>query len=108
VQTIFLEPGERYTRSEALQSIESARAELARLRALDEDARWGTVSLPSEERERLRQYLAGRSEISAGDQLVLRHLRGKARERQRYALGIPLLVLGAMGLWAIKSRAARV
>jgi zinc/manganese transport system permease protein len=108
VQTIFLEAGERYTRSEALQSIESARAELARLRALDEDARWGTVSLPPEERERLRQYLAGRSEISAGDQLVLRHLRGKARERQRYALGIPLLVLGAMGLWALKSRAARV
>jgi zinc/manganese transport system permease protein len=108
VQTIFLEPGERYTRSEALQSIERARAELARLRALDEDARWGSVTLPSEERERLRQYLAGRSEISAGDQLVLRHLRAKARERQRYALGIPLLVLGAMGLWALKSSAARV
>jgi zinc/manganese transport system permease protein len=108
VQTVFLEPGERDTRSEALQSIASARAELARLRARDEDARWGTVKLPSEERERLRQYLAGRSEISAGDELVLRHLRGKARERQRYALGIPLLVLGALGLRALKSSATRV
>ncbi len=115
VQTAFLEPGERYTRSEARQSIESARVELARLRALDEDARWGSVSLPPAERERLRQYLAGRSEISAGDQLVLRHLRAKARERQRYALGIPLLVLGAMGLWSlrdarrcVKSSATRV
>jgi len=115
VQTAFLEPGERYTRSEALQSMESARAELARLRALDEDARWGSVSLPPEERERLRQYLAGRSEISAGDQLVLRHLRAKARERQRYALGIPLLVLGALGFWSlrdakrcVKSSATRV
>ena len=108
VQTAFLEAGERYTRSEALQSIENASAELARLRARDEDARWGTITLPTEERERLRQYLAGRSEISAGDQLVLRHVRSKARERQRYALGMPLLVLGALGLWALKSSATRV
>jgi zinc/manganese transport system permease protein len=108
VQTAFLEAGERYTRSEALQSIENASAELARLRARDEDARWGTITLPTEERERLRQYLAGRSEISAGDQLVLRHVRSKARERQRYTLGIPLLVLGALGLWALKSSATRV
>jgi zinc/manganese transport system permease protein len=108
MQTAFLEAGERDTRNAALQSIESAGAELARLRARDEDARWGTISLPPDERERLRQYLAGRSEISAGDQLVLRHLRGKARERQRYALGIPLLALGALGLWALKSTATRV
>ncbi len=108
VQTAFLEAGERYTRSEALQSIENASAELARLRARDDDARWGTITLPTEERERLRQYLAGRSEISAGDQLVLRHVRSKARERQRYTLGIPLLVLGALGLWALKSSATRV
>ena len=56
-----------------------------------------------EKAERLRQYIAGRSEISAGEQLVLRHLRDKARERQRLMLGLPLLLIGAGGfyfLWA--------
>jgi hypothetical protein len=56
--------------------------------------------------ERLRQYLAGRSEIGAGDQLVLRTLRAKARERQRFALGLPLLLIGGGGLFALVRRRA--
>jgi zinc/manganese transport system permease protein len=104
VQTVFLDSGERLTRKDALESIERARAELARLRALDQDVRWGKKEMEPENAERLRQYLAGMSEISAGDQLVLRHLRGKARERQRFALGLPLLILGAAGLCALMRR----
>jgi hypothetical protein len=57
-----------------------------------------------EKAERLRQYIMGKSEISAGDQLVLLHLRSKARERQRFALGIPILAAGAGGLYAIMRR----
>ncbi len=63
--------------------------------------------MDAERQERLRQYLAGRSELLAGDQLVLKTLRAKARERQRYALGIPLLLLGAIGL-AVLARKASV
>ena len=106
VQTAFLDSGERFTRNEALESIERARAELARLRALEQDVRWGKLHMEPDQAERLRQYLAGRSEISAGDQLVLRHLRGKARERQRFALGLPLLILGVGGLYALARRSA--
>ena len=87
-------------------SIARGRTELARLRALDQDVRWGTVAMDPEQAERLRQYLAGRGEISAGDQLVLRHLRGKARERQRFAFGLPLLFAGIAGLYAIRRRRA--
>jgi len=102
VQTAFLTPGERHTRNEVVDSIARGRAELARLRALEQDVRWGKVEMDPEQAERLRQYLAGRSEISAGDQLVLRHLRGKARERQRFALGLPLLLAGLVGLYALR------
>ena len=64
--------------------------------------------MDAEKLERLRQYLAGRSEIAAGEQLALRHLRDKARARQRLMLGLPLLVLGAAGLLFLSpSRAAR-
>jgi zinc/manganese transport system permease protein len=103
-QTAFLDSGERLTREDALESIERRRAELARLRALEQDVRWGKIQMEPESAERLRQYLAGISEISAGDQLVLRHLRGKARERQRFAIGLPLLILGAGGLYALARR----
>ena len=107
VQTAFLTEAERETRNDSLESIASASAELTRLRALEQDVRWGTKEMDAEKQERLRQYLAGRSEISAGDQLVLQTLRARARERQRYALGIPLTVLAAGTLAVLARRRIR-
>ena len=104
VQTAFLDDGERYTRGEALAEIGKSRAELARLRALQQDVQWGKVAMEPEKQERLRQYLAGRGELSAGEEMVLRHLGGKARERQRFALGLPLLLVGAAGIFGFGRR----
>ena len=104
IQTAYLDSGERETRAEVVASIALARAELVRLRALEQDVRWGKVEMATEKVEQLRQYLAGRSEISAGDQLVLRHIRGKARGRQRLGLGLPLLLLGVGGLFGLGMR----
>jgi hypothetical protein len=104
IETAFLDAGEREMRAEALESIKQARAELTRLRALEQDVRWGKEAMDADGAERLRQYLAGKSEISAGDELSLRHLRGKARERQRLALGLPLLLAGAYGLYRLSLR----
>ena len=101
---VFLTEFERTTRAETLHDIERARAELARLRALDQNVRWGKTEMDPEKVERLRQYLAGRSEISAGDELVLRHLRAKARARQRWLLGLPLLLIGALGLYILEAK----
>jgi zinc/manganese transport system permease protein len=105
-QTAFLDADERQLRTEAIESIAQARAELTRLKALDQDVRWGKEAMAADRAERLRQYLAGKSEISAGDQLVLRHLRGKARERQRFVLGVPLLLAGSYGLYHLLLRSA--
>jgi zinc/manganese transport system permease protein len=102
-QTAFLTEFERATRTEMIESIERAKAELARLRELDQRVRWGKEEMDSEKVERLRQYLAGRSEISAGEQLVLRHLRDKARDRQRLMLGLPLLLIGVGGLYLLSA-----
>jgi zinc/manganese transport system permease protein len=63
VHTAFLNAGERATRSETLESMTRESNELARLRALEQDVRWNKVEMDSEKAERLRQYLAGRSEI---------------------------------------------
>src|SRR5204863_464808 len=106
VQEAFLTQDERATRRDSVDSISAASAELARLRALEQDVRWGSKPMDAERQERLRQYLAGRSELLAGDQLVLKTLRAKARERQRYALGMPLLLLGAVGLVVLARKAS--
>ena len=107
IQTAFLTEFERATRTDMLESIERAKAELARLGELEQDVRWGRQQMDPEKTQRLRQYLVGRSEISAGEQLVLRHLRDKARERQRLMLGLPLLLIGAGGFYLLRASRSR-
>jgi len=107
VQTVFLTEHERATRADMLESIGRAAAELARLRELEQDVRWGRREMDAEKAERMRQYIAGRSEISAGEQLVLRSLRDKARGRQRLMLGLPLLLVGAAGFYLVSVKGAR-
>jgi zinc/manganese transport system permease protein len=104
VQTAFLTVPELDAREDAVESIARAQQELAKLRKLQEDVRWGVTQMSDEKQERMRQYIAGRSEILAGDQLSLRELRTTARERQRFALGIPLVLFGAgVALFTLKS-----
>jgi zinc/manganese transport system permease protein len=107
LQELFLTADERDARRDAVESVARAEAELARLRAVAQDVRWGARTMDDEQQERLRQYLAGRSEITAGDQLALRALRANARERQRLVLGVPLLLAGIAGAVYVRRRFAR-
>ncbi len=104
LETLFLDEHERATRDDTLESLERARVELSRLRELEQDVRWGRKDMDPEKLERMRQYIAGRSEIAAGEELVLRHLRDKARGRQRWLLGLPLLLVGAGGFYFLRRR----
>jgi zinc/manganese transport system permease protein len=97
VQLAFLTPGERATHRDSQEGIRRGLAELQRLRAMQQEVQWGTREMSAEMQERLRQFLASRGEITAGDRMVLNTLRAKARERQRYWLGVPLLAIGGAG-----------
>jgi zinc/manganese transport system permease protein len=94
VQEAFLTPSERSVRSASADAIAHGEREFGRARALQQDVEWGARTLDEADRERLRQFLAGRSEITAGDRMVLGTLRAKARGRQRYWLGVPLVTVG--------------
>jgi zinc/manganese transport system permease protein len=96
LQAAFLTARERGVATEARDSISGGARELARLRALAADVQWGRTDLPSDQRERLRQFVAGRDELVAGDRLVLATLRARARERQRFVVGLPLAVAGVI------------
>ena len=95
IRLAFLDVEERAADTESRQSIDEGLAELSRVRRIQQDAQWGTKPLTDEMQERVRQYIAGRTELVTGDRLVLRELKQRARERQRYGLGVPLVVAGA-------------
>ena len=106
VRLAFLTPGERAAHRDSREAMDRGAAELARLRALQQDVQWGTRAMPAEQQERLRQFLAGRAEIVAGDRMVLTTLRSHARARQRVWLGLPLLLAGAgVAAWLARPRA---
>jgi zinc/manganese transport system permease protein len=101
IQLTFLAAEERETYRDSQGAVQRGLSEIQQLRAVQQEIQWGTREMPEEKQERLRQYLASRSEIVAGDQLVLVHLRGEARSRQRFWLGIPLFGTGVFGATAL-------
>jgi zinc/manganese transport system permease protein len=107
VERVFLTPGERQAWRDSREGLERGMAELRRLKTLEVDVQWGRAKLTPEQHERLRQFLASRGEITAGDRFVLKTLRSRARERQRVWLGLPLLILGAVAAGLLASRAGR-
>jgi zinc/manganese transport system permease protein len=106
VQTLFLSADERETRRDAVEDVRRSVAELERVRAMQREAQWGTRPVTEEMQERMRQYLAGRAEILAGDRLILKTLQARARALQRWWLGLPLAILGAGGALALARRPA--
>ena len=107
VQTAFLDEDDRTTRFDALEAIQRGQDELAMLRLRQQDVNWGKREMSIDMQERLRQYLAGRGEIVAGDQLVLKDLGIKARDKQRLLLGLPLTLIGAISAFLLFRRRCR-
>ena len=107
VRLPFLTRAERAAYRDSREALERGTADLARLRAIQQDAQWGLRPMSGEQQERLRQFLASRSEIIAGDRVVLATLRSHARHRQRFWLGVPLLVAGAAGAAWLGRRLSR-
>jgi zinc/manganese transport system permease protein len=105
-QTMFLTSDERDTRRDTVEDAQRSVVEIERVRAMQREAQWGTRPVTEEIQERMRQYLAGRAEMLAGDRLVLRSIQDQARARQRWWLGVPLAMLGAGGALYLARRPA--
>ena len=100
LELLFLTPGERRTWRDASDAVQREQAELDRLRATQQEVQWGAREMSPEMQERLRQFLASRAEIAAGDRMVLATLRDHARDHQRWWLGLPLSIAGAAAVAA--------
>lgn len=101
IQLTFLTSDELETYADSREAVEQGLTEIQRLRAMQQEVQWGSREMSENRQERLKQYLASRSEITAGDQMTLNYLRNRARERQRFWLGVPLLGIGILGSAAL-------
>jgi zinc/manganese transport system permease protein len=94
VRRMFLDADEREADGESRRAIDEGLVELDRATRIQQEAQWGSRPISGEMQERVRQYIAGRTEMITGDRRVLVALKQRARQRQRYLLGLPLAVLG--------------
>src|SRR6266581_4407072 len=70
VREAFLTEDELETLRDTEASLARGQSELERLRRMQQDVRWGTLAMDAEREERLRQFIAGRAELVAGDELA--------------------------------------
>jgi zinc/manganese transport system permease protein len=77
------------------------RGEVEQLRELEREARWSGQGLSEEDLRRVASFQQSFNEMGRGERFVQDHLRARARERQRWWVGIPALVLSALALMTL-------
>ncbi|HEX2726507.1 MAG TPA: metal ABC transporter permease [Beijerinckiaceae bacterium] len=101
----FMTASERRTYDDASAMEGRNRAEVERLRALEREARWSGEGLSEDELRRVASFQQTFNEMGRGERFVQDHLRARARERQRWAVGLPAMLLAGLALlWLWRSR----
>jgi zinc/manganese transport system permease protein len=100
----FMTASERRVYQDAGEIERRNRAEVERLRALERDARWSGEGLSEDELRRVASFQQTFNEMGRGERFVQDHLRSRARERQRWSVGLPALALAGLALlWLWRS-----
>jgi zinc/manganese transport system permease protein len=94
----FLEPAERETYESAARDTVRFQGEVDRLNAMERAARYQGAPLSNEEIRRIASYQQSFNEMTRGERFVQDVLRGKARARERWIVGIPVALVALLGL----------
>jgi zinc/manganese transport system permease protein len=94
----FLGRGERDIYESALRDSLRFQREVDRLNASERSARYEATPLSDEEIRRIASYQMSFNEMVRGEQFVLDVLRGKARARERWLVGLPLALIALAGI----------
>ena len=99
---VFLQGNDRETYESAQRDMVRFQSEVDRLDAREKAARYEGAPLPAEEIRRIASYQQSFNEMTRGERFVQDVLRGKARERERWTVGVPaaLVALGGLALLA--------
>jgi zinc/manganese transport system permease protein len=100
LRTPFLTASEREQQSSSREAEEQARNQAQRLNDKERTSRWQGKAMSDDEVRRLSSFTQSYHEMRKGEQVVQRELRDRARARQRWVLGVPLLLFVIAGwLW---------
>lgn len=95
LRVAFLTPNEESQMAQSRQAEISAFNEARRLTAKERSSRWQGEALSDEDVTKIASFTQSFLEMKKGEQTVQREIRNKARERQRWVLGVPGLLLSA-------------
>ena len=100
----FLKPSDREIYESAGRDALRFQAEVDRLDAKEKAARYQGAPLADEEIRRIASYQQSFNEMTRGERFVQEVLRGKARARERWAVGLPAAVIALVGLGLLARR----
>jgi zinc/manganese transport system permease protein len=96
----YLSERERADLMEASAIERRHRTEIERINELERRSRWQGDELSADEVRRIASIQQTLTEMGRGERFVSDYLRARARERERWYVGLPLAVLGLLGLAA--------
>jgi len=109
----FMTPRERADYLEAASTERRHEGESDRLTGLERRSRWQGEPLGADEVRRIGSMQQTLTEMRRGERFVMDYLRTRARERERWYIGVPLAALGLAGIalviwrkWQVEKRSA--
>jgi zinc/manganese transport system permease protein len=105
---LFLSEHERADYVEAALVERRHRSEVDRLYDLERRSRWQGAALTADEVRRIASMQQTLTEMGRGERFVVNYLTARARERERWYLGLPLAIFGSLAFaamcWALPLR----
>ncbi|MDQ6923178.1 MAG: metal ABC transporter permease [Pseudomonadota bacterium] len=100
----FLSAGDRDIYDSATRDTARFQREVDQLNAREKAARFQAAPLSDEEIRRIASYQQSFNEMARGERFVQEVLRGKARARERWMVGLPAALIALLGLgWLARS-----
>jgi len=94
----FLGAGDRDIYENATRDTARFQTEVDQLNAREKAARFQAAPLSDEEIRRIASYQQSFNEMARGERFVQEVLRGKARARERWMVGLPAAIIAFLGL----------
>jgi len=101
IRAPFLSSEEREIFQQAAVSEAQVQVQAKRLNDRERDSRWQGAELSDEEVRKISSYVQSFQEMQKGEEFVQREIRNKARARQRWVVGIPLMLI-SFGLFLFR------
>jgi zinc/manganese transport system permease protein len=103
----FMTPRERAEYLEAATIERRHKVEVDRLYDLERKSRWQSDELTPDEVRRIGSIQQTLTEMGRGERFVMDYVRTRARERERWYVGLPLAAFGFIGVATIARRTRR-